>query len=838
MVQNNLKILLLLSLFFLIRIPADSDISAETVKLKGLWDYSLIHSDCIRETESGKKMLLLTGFCRPEYKGSMKIPGAVPSDPAAEDSAVLLSTEFSLNLNKEKSPLTLSLGRLSDVSAVFLNEVYIGGFGSLKPYRSGLYYFFIKDIPEEILLRGEKNRLTVALSSPAGLPLEIVSEEGLPEAGDSYEVYRNYHYTEMSKLILLAFYTAAGIYHLFLFVRKPDTLHNIFFAGFTFLVSVHWFFNSNLRDTVFPENTLLRVIIQYGSLHASLPFLVLLTEHLFLKKITVRGLLFILPALTGILWCFTGSLRTIPFSLFLFIVTVIPAFLYTLWILISEARKRNPDAFPMLTGTGVMFVSGLYDFAADQGIISSGKISDFTFPFYILGIAVTFANSFVSLHSQLRRLNSGLEQMVDRRTRELSATLNEVRQLKEQQDGDYYLTSLLLKPLSENRVSGDLFEVNILTRQKKKFRFRKWDVEIGGDLSSAHRVTLKNKPFIVFINSDAMGKSVQGAGGALVSGTVFKALISRTQMSRHFSDIRPEQWLKKAFLELQQVMESFEGSMMISAIIGALDESTGTLYWIHCDHPEPVLLSPEGKAQFMKSRKMTAKIGISDAGRNLAVSVRRLEPGETVIFGSDGRDDIQTSLDDNGERIISSDETLFLKSVEAARGNASEILKETEKKGTLTDDFSLITIHSRQDPASVHDLRMHLREISAEKTLRKAHEAEAAGLIEEAVAGLEQSVRLDRHSRPILKKLIRLLEKSRQTEKALKTALFYTDKYPEDSGFLKVIASMYKRNQDTDAALDYAECARLRDPDDQEIIKFTEQLKRLNAAASSARDAA
>ncbi|MEQ9366318.1 MAG: hypothetical protein RIF32_18910, partial [Leptospirales bacterium] len=100
-----------------------------------------------------------------------------------------------------------------------------------------------------------------------------------------------------------------------------------------------------------------------------------------------------------------------------------------------------------------------------------------------LGVtAVIYRNALLSRHIDTHRKN-----------RILSRSLRQVNELKRRQDGDYFLTSLLIKPLGGNHVDTPRVSVDILTRQKKAFRFRKWDVEIGGDLSTAYRVRLQNR---------------------------------------------------------------------------------------------------------------------------------------------------------------------------------------------------------------------------------------------------------------------------------------------------------------------------------------------------------
>ena len=53
-----------------------------------------------------------------------------------------------------------------------------------------------------------------------------------------------------------------------------------------------------------------------------------------------------------------------------------------------------------------------------------------------------------------------------------------------------------------------------------------------------------------------MGKSIQGAGGALALGVVFKSILSRNKILSGEENIFPERWLKQSYQELQSIFES------------------------------------------------------------------------------------------------------------------------------------------------------------------------------------------------------------------------------------------------------------------------------------------
>ena len=116
------------------------------------------------------------------------------------------------------------------------------------------------------------------------------------------------------------------------------------------------------------------------------------------------------------------------------------------------------------------------------------------------------AKSFNQMTSQIQDFTQNLELKVAQRTEELNKTLQEVQALKIAQDGDYYLTSILLEPLQPNNNRSSRVKTEFMIEQKKKFSFRKWQSQIGGDICITDTIILNGKEYTVFINGDAMGK--------------------------------------------------------------------------------------------------------------------------------------------------------------------------------------------------------------------------------------------------------------------------------------------------------------------------------------------
>ena len=416
---------------------------------------------------------------------------------------------------------------------------------------------------------------------------------------------------------------------------------------------------------------------------------------------------------------------------------------------------------------------------------------------------------------ELRDYADKLEEKVQERTRELEETLKSVRELKHQQDGDYFLTSLLIKPLGTNTVPEGPVSVDFILKQKKSFEFKHWKERIGGDLCGAHRIYLHSRPFTFFFNVDAMGKSMQGASGALVLGSVMESIIERTRMSPVERDRYPEKWLKNTFIELHTVFESFEGSMLISGIFGLVDEATGLIYFINAEHPTAVLYRNKG-ASFVEEKNYYRKLGTTGVEGGIHLETLQMKPGDVLFIGSDGKDDLVMG-EQNGQRIINEDETLFLKHVEKAEGDLEAIFHLIQNTGELMDDFSLLRLGFREEdwPAKAAVLSGE----NKEKYLQ-AKELEEQGDLRGALDLLEAVASDAPELDPLYRKMASLSTKLGEYWKAAIYSERYSILRPEDEEMIFASASFYRKVGQFDKAADFAERLRLRKPEDPHVHLF------------------
>lgn len=375
--------------------------------------------------------------------------------------------------------------------------------------------------------------------------------------------------------------------------------------------------------------------------------------------------------------------------------------------LFEEERERR-----ILAGVVLLYSAGAaYDIAGALGLVP-WPVQGITIGFGIVLLGMAFvvwhryqathraaaryARDLEVAHRALQNYASDLEAEVAARTESLARSLEDVRRLKEQQDGDYFLVSRLIEPMGDAELKCGAVTLSAFVEQRKKFRFRDWAGEVGGDLCLADRIVLEGKEYAFFMNADAMGKSMQGAGGAIVLAVTYRALVSRSAGGVSES---PEAWLLNALNEVNFALAPFEGRMLVSLAMGLVDAG-GEVLFRSADHPEPVLYR-DRQARLLPVRRAGTKLGHGDPAQFAAGEAERLQlqPGDRLIFGSDGRDDLAVAGDAVGlpksgeaQRQVDSDAQRFVEVVEQSDGELTAIVRNLHGRGEIIDDLSLLCL--------------------------------------------------------------------------------------------------------------------------------------------------
>jgi len=697
---------------------------------------------------------------------------------------------------------------ISNVFEFYLNgqKIYAEGKiseNTIEEY--GVISGYVQILPRKYLLEGENHIYIVV----GGYSNEEIAVYG----SDSVEInfYENHLklISETVDFILLSLYVFTGLYHLLLFVKRPKEKYNLYFALFGIFIGSYLFFRTYY---IFKLNLdyLLQYKLELILLFATASFMLMFFEN-FLQgsfpKLIIGYNVFL--SILGFI-VIIGDRVLATKALQMFQVTGFLLLAYISYLMIKAVLAKHADAKSLSFGFLILLFTIILDLIGAMHVIpnfENPNLTRYGFFTFIMGIAVVLANRFLRVHREVEELNATLEKKVEERTKELAESLDKVQKLKTQQDGDYFLTSLLIKPLMRNEAKSEKVKVEFYIKQKKSFEFKNKKYEIGGDICIANDIYIRDKKYIAFVNGDAMGKSIQGAGGALVLGVVFRSVITRTQMKKE--NQYPEKWLKSCFIELQNIFVSFDGSMLISVVLGLVEEKNGMFFFINAEHPW-VVLYRDATAKFIENSLSLRKIGMTGLYGVLRVQTFQMQPEDVLIVGSDGRDDILLNYSQSGERVINEDETLFLKNVERGKGDLSQIAKCIQEVGELTDDFTLVKIsykpngeietYDYYDEEKFFDLKTKANQLIEQKEFQKALHL------------LEEAYQIKPKDKDLLKSLIHVCFALHKYEITLEYSNIYLELEPIDNEYMFIQSACLKLLNQLELAIDVGEALKLREP--------------------------
>ncbi|EOQ89011.1 SpoIIE-like protein phosphatase domain protein [Leptospira yanagawae serovar Saopaulo str. Sao Paulo = ATCC 700523] len=717
----------------------------------------------------------------------------------------------------EDDAFSLHVPYISNYFAIYINQSLVTSGGSIKEdsiETSGYRRHIIVRLKRSNLKVGQ-NQIRILVAAEEGEELNVY--DLFNDFPTNINLASNHSEIEDETLtyMLLFLYFFVGIYHgLFYWKRRQET-YNLYYALFSIFLAIYMVFRTQGIYSLGLE-PFAQTKIEYFVVFLTPSWLLLFTDLFFRSKISIVSKTYLVFSVLLAITQFFVNRATSVLLLRIWQVSVFVFGVILLYLIISAVRAKNKDAKRLLMGVLFLLGTGSWDVIGASGIlpIQNLNLLRFGYLFFVLGIAVVLANRFLRVHRQVESLNLSLERKVEERTNELQNTLTKVQELKVQQDGDYFLTSLLLDPLGQTKVNSTQVLLQAFVKQKKEFEFRGKKREIGGDIIISDSITLNGKSYLVFINGDAMGKSIQGAGGALVLGVVFLSFIKRTQMILENQNKSPERWIKECFFELQTIFESFDGSMLVSVVLGLVEEDTGVLYYLNAEHPWTVLYR-DGVASFIEEELELRKIGTKGMDGDVRIRIFPLETGDVLFIGSDGRDDLVLEESGDGNRLINEDETKFLEVVEKSKGDLNSIVENLLDVGTFSDDLTLLRLEwlgsfKRVSKDSLNHLNSDDYLYSKIKSLLDLGKAEEAfQTIETFLANesLQDDIRINlirEKSRISL-----LLKKFDIAVDALESIFPY---FVTDNEILLQLSFAYRKSKNIKKAIELGERLRARDP--------------------------
>ncbi len=270
-------------------------------------------------------------------------------------------------------------------------------------------------------------------------------------------------------------------------------------------------------------------------------------------------------------------------------------------------------------------------------------------------------------------------------------------------------------------------------------------------------------------------------------------------------ELFPEQWLKICFIELQNVFTSFDGSMLVSIVMGLIEENTGALFFLNAEHPWTVLYR-DGKAEFLEHQLYLHKVGMLGLDGSLTIQTFQMFPGDSIIIGSDGRDDIMLGMDTEGQRNINEDGDQFLKHVEQGNGELKGITDAILKMGEFTDDYTLIKLSYLEEnkPYIEIDPEFYKLVDHGDVSLNQKDQSHA-------IDAYKKALRI-KQDPAIYHKLLDIYYSQKNYKEFIPLCEEYLSLNPMDSEYYFKISYAYKFEGNLPIAIDYGECLKLREP--------------------------
>ena len=187
-----------------------------------------------------------------------------------------------------------------------------------------------------------------------------------------------------------------------------------------------------------------------------------------------------------------------------------------------------------------------------------------------------------------------------------------------------------------------------------------------------------------------------------------------------------------------------------------------------------------------------------------------MQPGDIILTGSDGKDDVFLGTNPEGGRIINDEETWILKKVEDGKGDLKKIYTSISQSGELTDDLSLLRV---EYDSHVMDFVIDLDMEEVDAMLLEAKEFQNRKGHPKAIEILENAYKKSRNHIQLNKTLINLHLHAGNFRRAAKLAESFSENYPNEFDYIYIASFAYKRAALFEKALEAADRLKLRYPD-------------------------
>jgi hypothetical protein len=180
-------------------------------------------------------------------------------------------------------------------------------------------------------------------------------------------------------------------------------------------------------------------------------------------------------------------------------------------------------------------------------------------------------------------------------------------------------------------------------------------------------------------------------------------------------------------------------------------------------------------------------------------------PGDIIINGSDGREDLVSEYTEYGKPIVSHEENLFLEYVDNAKGNLVEIQKQIQDSWDLYDDLSLLKMEIPEEIQYKTIQKITLLDLIPDYFSIKKEEK-----LKELLELFSQYEKEDVKNIFILKILAKELAKLEEYGLAARCSELYCEANPSDIWMFRICAYNLEKNGELEKANRWKERIHLR----------------------------
>ncbi|WP_367899033.1 SpoIIE family protein phosphatase [Leptospira sp. WS58.C1] len=580
--------------------------------------------------------------------------------------------------------IALLLGKTSEGTKVFWNGILLT---ERSEENKQFNFSYDKKKIYKIHQAKTENRLEILVSEYFENELGIL--EVVPNIGNLKVVLRKHYTFQIYYLILISTFLILGIYLVFLSIQEKKLGTHFNFGIFLILFFQFSFFGSEWKYEL-DWDFLVCKKVEYISLSFLFPFF----TFFFSDFCRGRHYPFEFPlALWSVFLSFLFGYCSSPLELDQLNRSLLqPSWILYIWIIFKNLRARSvhQDGAGFWGAVCILVVSILLDIASARAWITFPRSSEYSILGFLLFCSFRISNRFVEMKKELQSWNVKLQEEVKVKTKELLESLTYVSSLKEKQDGDYFLMSSILQSCFKSKIEifGD-FKIETLVSQFKTFEFKSKPGEIGGDIVCLEEIRIGTRTFLAILNADAMGKSLQGATGALLAYSMFKSHIE-VSSSGYYT---PETWIVSLYEKIHRLFQIFDGNLFATGILALLDSENSCIFFLNAQHPPSILL--RNNISGCIEKETSYKMGIPFVKEIPKVYCISLKENDSLIFGSDGREDLRLKT---GTKEIRSFSEPFLLEVSKTKADLSLLKTKMNVYGDYMDDLSLVRIIRKEDP--------------------------------------------------------------------------------------------------------------------------------------------